>query len=159
MNLVDKWTERIYSETDFGRSVATSVAGVIGLIVYLTYSDWVIAAFSSIITFPIVRIVSTKLHGRVTRRAKGLIDREEAELVYDRLSDEEKQVVLGFVEAGGSVLTWAQVNKLSLSLPAIESLIQRQVLWTSMTADGMRETFALDSAIFDVAQDRIRSTR
>jgi len=49
VNSIEKWADRVYSETDFGRSVATSVAGVIGLAVYLIFGDWVIAAFSSII--------------------------------------------------------------------------------------------------------------
>jgi len=77
---------------------------------------------------------------------------EEAERVYGRLSEHEKAVVQAFVQTGGSVLTWGQVNQLGLPGNGIESLIQREVAWTSMTADGMRETFALDSAIFDVGQ-------
>lgn len=51
MQILDKWADRIYSETDVGRSVATSSAGVIGLITYLTTSDWVIAAFAFLIVF------------------------------------------------------------------------------------------------------------
>lgn len=154
MNTIDKWAERVYSETDFGRSVATSVAGVIGLAVYLVFGDWVIAAFASIITFPIVRLLAAGFHEKATRHAKRRIEREEAEQIYDRLSKGEKEVVQAFVKAGGTALTWSQVNSLSLPAPAVESLIQREILCTSMTADGMRETFALDSALFDVGQDK-----
>ena len=156
MNSIEKWADRVYSETDFGRSVATSVAGIIGLVVYLIFNDWVVAAFSSIISFPIIRIVSTLLHEKATRRAKCKIEHEEAAHIYDRLSDDEKEVVLAFVRAGGSVLTWSQVNNSSLSRSSIESLIQRDVLWTSITADGMRETFAINSAIFDIGQERAK---
>ena len=39
----------------------------------------------------------------------------------------------------------------------IELQTQRNLLWTSMTADGMRETFVLDAEIFDVGQDRKRA--
>lgn len=156
MNTIDKWAERVYSETDFGRSVATSVAGVVGLAVYLIFDDWVIAAFSSIITFPIIRLAATGLHEKATRHAKRRIEREDAEHIYDRLSNGEKEVVQAFVKAGGTALTWSQVNSLSLPAPAIESLIQREILSSSMTADGMRETFALDSALFDVGQDRAK---
>ena len=154
MNSINKWVERIYSESDFGRSVATSLSGVVGLVVYLIASDWVIAAFSTIISFPVIRLTAAGLHEKATRRSKRRIKREEAEHAYASLSDDEKEVVLAFVRAGGSVLTWSQVNRLPLQGPAIESLIQREVLWTSVTADGMTETFVLDSAIFDAGRER-----
>jgi ABC-type multidrug transport system fused ATPase/permease subunit len=154
VDAINKWAERVYMETDVGRSVATSVSGVIGLVVYLLSTDWVIAAFSTIISFPIIRLVASGMHETATRRAKRRIAREEAEHLYDQLSDDEKQVVRAFVSAGGSVLTWSHVNSLSLPGPAIESLIQRELLRSSMTADGMRETFALDSSLFDVGRER-----
>ena len=157
MKTINKWAERVYKETDFGRSVGTSVSGVVGLLVYLVFSDWVIAAFSLIITFPIVRLISTGLYERTTRRAKRRLEREEAERAYDQLSDDEEQVILAFVEAGSCVLIWGQVNEMSVSVASIESLIQRELLWTSMTADGMRETFVLDAEIFDVGRDRKRA--
>lgn len=154
MKTLDKWAERIYAETDVGRSVATSVAGVVGLSAYLFSSDWVIAVFSAVIAFPLVRLVATGLHARAVRRAQGRMELEEAERIYARLSEDEKTAVQAFVQAGGSVLTWAQVNQLGLPGTGVESLIQREVVWTSTTADGMRETFALDSAVFDVGQKR-----
>lgn len=135
-----------------GRSIATSVAGVVGLSVYLLSSDWVIALFSAVIAFPIVRLVATGFHARAVRRAQGQMALEEAERIYDRLSEHEKTVVQAFVQSGGSVLTWGQVNQLGLPGNGIESLIQRELAWTSMTADGMKETFAIDSALFDVGQ-------
>ena len=135
-----------------GRSIATSVAGIVGLSVYLLTWDWVIAVFSAVIAFPLVRIIATGLHESVVRRAQSQEELEEAKRVYSRLSPHEKSVVQAFVQSGSSVLTWNQVNKLGLSGNAIESLIQREVAWTSTTSDGMRETFALDSAIFDVGQ-------
>ncbi len=153
MKTIEKWAERVYAETDFGRSVATSGSGVIGLVIYLIVNDWVISAFSSIISFPIIRIISTGLHEKVVRRKKRVVERDKAEHIYSRLSDGEKAVICAFVKAGGSVLTWSQMNKLPLSSASIESLIQREIIWTSMTADGMRETFALDSAIFDIGHE------
>lgn len=152
MKTLDKWAERIYAETDVGRSIATSVTGVVGLSVYLLSSDWVIAVFSAVIAFPLVRLVATGLHARTVRRAQGQMDLEEADRIYSRLSEQEKKVVQAFVQAGGSVLTWRQVNQLGLPSNGIESLMQREVAWASVTADGMQETFALDSAIFDVGQ-------
>ncbi len=68
MSALDKWIERVYVETDFGRSVATSVTGIIGLSVYLISKDWVVALFSSVIIFPIVRIVATGFHEKANRK-------------------------------------------------------------------------------------------
>lgn len=154
MKSIEKWADRIYAENDFGRSVATSFAGVIGLVIYLVTNDWVIAAFSTIISFPIIRLISTGINERIERQKKRNIDKENALHIYNNLSKEEKEVINSYVEAGGSVLTWGQMNNQSVSSAAVESLIQREVLWTSMTADGMRETFALDSNIFDIANEK-----
>jgi len=88
------------------------------------------------------------------RRKKRNIDKENARHIYEVLSDEEKEVINSYVRAGGSVLTWGQMNNQAVSSAAVESLIQREILWTSMTADGMRETFALDSNIFDIANEK-----
>ncbi len=150
MNTIEKWAERVYAETDFGRSVATSLSGLLGLGVYLILADWVIAAFSTIIFFPVARLTATAIHTHVSRGLHRRTKMSDAAHVYDSLSDEEKIVVSTFVSAGGCVLTWGQMNKAPVSLSAIESLIQREVLSTSTTADGMRETFVLDPNIFDV---------
>lgn len=150
MKELEKWAERVYSETDFGRSVATSFAGVVGLGTYLITSDWVIAAFSSIIIFPIVRLLSVSYHERIKKAAERHEQQRELENTYRSLSTDEQAVVAAFVSAGGSVLTWGQVNKLNISSAAIESLIQRELLFTSMTADGMRETFVLNTSLFDI---------
>lgn len=150
MKSIEKLAERVYSENDFGRSVATSISGIIGLMVYLTTGDWVIALFSTIISFPVFRLISTGLHEKRERKKQRNIKTEDALHVFENLSSDEKDVIKLFVRAGGSVLTWGQMNNLDRSSAAIESLIQREILWTSMTADGMRETFALDSDVFDI---------
>ena len=151
MKSIEKWADRVYAETDFGRSIATSLSGLVGLVVYLATNDWVIAAFSTIIAFPIIRIISTGINEKFERKKKRKIDEENARDIYDRLSDEEKEVINSFVMAGGSVLTWGQMNKQGVSFSAVESLLQREVLWTSMTADGLTETFVLNSNVFDIA--------
>ncbi|MGB5677906.1 MAG: hypothetical protein WBN36_08900, partial [Gammaproteobacteria bacterium] len=68
MKSIEKWAERVYAETDFGRSIAISVSGSVGLALYLTTNDWVIAAFSTIITFPIIRIISTGINEKFERK-------------------------------------------------------------------------------------------
>lgn len=154
MQTLDKWAERIYAESDVGRSIATSVAGIVGLSSYLFLADWVIAVFLSIIAFPLVRLIATGVHARAVRREQSLMELAEAERIYSRLSEEERTVVLAFVRAGGSVLTWDQVNRLGLPASGVESLVQREMVWPSMTADGMRETFAMDSSLFDIGQKK-----
>jgi hypothetical protein len=67
-------------------------------------------------------------------------------------------VVQVIVQAGGSVLTWSHINALDLRGPAIESLINRQLLSTDVTADGMRETFVLNLAIFQAGVDKAMTT-
>ncbi|QOY53723.1 hypothetical protein HUE87_07365 [Candidatus Sulfurimonas marisnigri] len=151
-NKIDKWADRVYSETDFGRSIATSVSGIIGLVIYLIINDWVIAAFSSIITFPIVRIISTSLNEKINFSSMQKKHMKSVEDAYHRLSNGEKEVIQAFVTAGGTSLTYSHINSLGISAPAVETLIQREIIWSSMTADGMRETFALDTEVFDIAQ-------
>jgi hypothetical protein len=151
MDTLDKWVERVYTETDFGRSVAMFVSGVVGLCVYLTTNDVVIAVFSVIITFPISRLLSTTLHEKFVRKKKRRLKVEEAEQTYKQLSEDEKAVIQAFVQSGSCVLTWSQTNRLPILLNGIESLIQRGAMWSSVTADGMRETFNLDISLFNVA--------
>ena len=156
MKTIEKLIDRIYSETDFGRSIAISLTGIIGLITYLYFGDWIIATFVSIISFPIIRLISTGLHEKANRSKKRIIEKEEAEHIYNRLSVEETEIINIFVNYGGCVLTWSQINNLPISSNAIESLIQRKLLYTSMTADGMRETFVLDTDIFDIGNEKLK---
>ena len=157
MKAIEKWADRVYSENDFGRGIATSFSGIIGLITYLISNDWVIAAFSSIISFPIIRIIATGINEKTGRGKERKISEENAKYIFDRLSNEELEVVKAYINVGGSVLTWGQVNKLPIQSAAIESMIQREVLWSSVMADGMTETFALNSNIFDLGNKKFGS--
>ena len=150
MKSIEKWADRVYSEDDFGRGVATFLSGVLGLTVYLITNDWVISAFSAIIAFPVFRIIASSLNAKYKRVSDRKIDEEKARYTFEKLSDEEFEVIKSYVEAGGSVLTWGQVNNLPISSAAIESMIQREIIWPSVMADGMTETFALDINIFDL---------
>jgi ABC-type multidrug transport system fused ATPase/permease subunit len=159
LSSIEKWAERVYAETDFGKSIATSLAGVVGLAVYLLLGDWAIAAFAAVIFFPIARLTATAIHTRVARNAKRRERRSDAEHLFGTLSSEEQSVVEEFVRVGGCTMTWGQANRSPISSSAIESLIQREVLSTSMTADGMRETFVLDPALFEVGVRRAKSLK
>lgn len=59
MNTISKLIDRIYTQIDFGRSVVTSFSGVVGLVIYLLFRDWVIAGLLTIISFPIARLFAT----------------------------------------------------------------------------------------------------
>ena len=149
MQILDKWADRIYSETDVGRSVATSSAGVIALITYLTTSDWVIAAFTFLIVFPIVRLLVASKHEHLKQASDRQRLIEQADELYSSLSPEEQALVDLFVENLGCVMTWGQFNRSAISSSAVETLMQRELLSTSVTADGMTETFVLDVSLFD----------
>ena len=155
---LNKWADRIYSENDFGRSVATSLSGGIGLAVYLLTNDWVLSAFGLIISFPIIRILSSGINEKRERNKQRAIEKERLEYSFGKLTTEEKEVVKKFVEAGGSVLTWHQVNQLDVNSSAIESLLKREMLFTSYTADGLTETFVLEQEIFDIGYEKYNDT-
>lgn len=158
MESIDKWLEKVYSENDFGRGIATSLSGVVGLASYLYSDDWVIAFFSLIIIFPVARIVATALNERSKVKITNNFQHKQLVDVFRRLSKEELRVIRAFTESGGTALTFRQINELDLSTPAIESLVQRELLWTSVTSDLMTETFALDTDFFDVAKSMAKTS-
>ena len=148
----DRWVERVYTESDFGRSMATFAAGLVGLIVYLLKPDIAIAGFSALIVFPVVRVLASAAHSKAERLAKVKAQEDGLEKLYNRLSPDEKHVVSVFVRAGGSVMTWAQMNNSGAKSSAIGSLGERGLLRTSAAADGLTETFVLDQDLFDIGQ-------
>lgn len=150
---IERWAERIYNERDFSRNVATSVAGLLGLLIYLYLDDWVVAAFAAMIAFPVTKIVAGALHSRHVQRKSQEGGLEEARQLFERLSSEEKQVLFEFVRLGGSVMPWSHANKVGLHEPAVSSLMQRKALFATMTADGMREAFGITVEVFDVAKE------
>lgn len=161
MEIIEKWIKRIYTEKDFGKLIALSLSVISGLITYLLTEDWMIVAFSIIILLSVIRIIviSTGIDEKMKLRRQRNADREKALQVYEALTNEEREIVGIYVKAGGSVLTWKQMNKQDVSAAPIESLIQRKLIWTSVTADGMTETFALDSNIFDIAYEKSCSSK
>ena len=152
VSAVSGWFLRIYREPDFGRNVATSLSGVVALAAYLGLRDWVVAALAMVITFPIARLIATGLHDRRIRHAEARSSDEAAKRLWGQLSAQERQVVGAFVLEGGCVLTWGQMNKAAVVNSAVESLIVRRLLSTSVMADGFRETFELDPDLFDTGQ-------
>ena len=149
---IGRWFERIYSESDIGRSIATSVSGLVGLGIYLYYQDWVIGAFALIVAFPIARIVASVLHTRYLKLRQSSENRDETKELFERLSHEEQSVIRAFVRHGGCTVTWNQVNRSQdFTATGIESLTTRDLVHSSVMADGMTETFVLNTDLFDYA--------
>jgi len=149
---IDRWANRIYGEKDFGRSISTTLSGIVGLFTYLLSKDWVLSAFVTIIVFPLFRLIASALHTRWREVHKQKLLTSEAQKEFQKFSPEEKEVIKAFVDAGGSVLTWSQVNRTNLSVSAIESLVQRGVLFSTVVSDGFGEAFALKTEVFDMGQ-------
>lgn len=151
MDSLDKWLDRIYTENDFGRGIATSLSGISGLVSYLYTDDWVIAFFCLVIIFPVARIVATAINERAKIKLTDKLQQKRLNELFERLSVEEKKVVDAFLKAGGTALTFREINQSDVSSSAIESLVQKKLLWTSVTSDLMTETFELDTQLFDIA--------
>ncbi len=142
-----RWFEVIYNETDFARGIATTLAGAAGLTTYLWRGDGVVAAFVTIIAFPVAKILVSVIHSRWKQSQSPMKE------LFESLGSEEKAAVRGFVSHGGSVMTWGEVNRsMSISSVGIESLIARDLMHPSVMADGMTETFVLDTQLFGYAQ-------
>lgn len=148
---------KIYDETDFARSLATAFAGVAGLTIYLWKHDAVIAAFAAVIVFPVVRLGSHTLRtswiARATVRAKEAHSQE----LLAKLSEQEKDILRFFVAAGGACVSLGYVNssKMAFPRPALNSLMARGLVQTSVMEDGMTESFVLDTEMFDIAQKHL----
>ena len=79
MKQLEKLAEKVYTGNDFGRSIATSLSGIIGLAVYLVSKDWVIAIFSLIIAFPIIRLISSSLNEKFKNSRLSKIEKQNSQ--------------------------------------------------------------------------------
>jgi hypothetical protein len=121
-------------------------------VIYIKWREWVIAAFIAVILFPLIRISASAAHSRWKEARRGRLQFRDVQKRFERFSAEERLVLKVFVEAGGAVVTWRQMNKANVSMSAVESLKLREVLESSVTLDGMAETFVIEPEIFDLAQ-------
>ena len=149
----DRWADRVYSESDFGRSIATTAAGVAGLASYLYWNDWVVTACVGIIVFPVGRILASAVHSHWVQSRQQSHSKDQVKELFDNLGREEQDVVQAFVWHGGKFITWSESNRSSyFSSSGIDSLISRDLIHVSVTAYGMREAFVLDTELFEYAQ-------
>lgn len=150
---LDRWIERVYSERDIGRGIATSAAGASGLVTYLLCKDVVIAVFVTVILFPLGRIMGSELHSHWDLSKNRRRRLRELQDTIDGFGSEERSVVDAFVHHGGNVITWRECNRLpGFSHTGIEALRSRDLITESVMADGGTETFILNPELFDYAQ-------
>lgn len=149
-NGMNRWAERIYEETDLGKSLGTNIAGVAGLIAYETTADWVIAAFVLIIVFTVSRVIASSIERSV--RSDVRVRNREVTKRFDNLSNDEMEGIDVFISHGGCVLTSSQTYNSVVTMNAIESLRRRGLLWEPTTLDAMQETFEISPELFDLAQ-------
>ncbi|ELZ3956700.1 hypothetical protein UM677_001824 [Cronobacter sakazakii] len=148
---LSKLFERIYTEKDFSINIAIFISGIAGVTCYLTLHDYVLTLFAFVISFPLIKIIAGGFYQRfITLREETAAERRLAAL-YDSLSESEKEVIMHFVSNGGAVMTWGQMNRMDDPQTGVESLARRSLLNTSVTVDGMRETFELDLTLFGYA--------
>jgi hypothetical protein len=151
---LDELIKTVYSENDFSRSIATTTAGISGLLTYIWKGDWVISAFTAMIVFPITRIIADTIHANWVSRHEKVESESKLREQFDRFYPDEKEILRFFVLAGGACVSWGFVDKSRLPFPrpALNSLMQRGIVHTSVMEDGMTESFVLDVDVFDHAQ-------
>ena len=150
---VGQWAVRVYNESDFGRNIATASAGASALACYVYWNDWVIAACVAAIVFPVGKILASAIRSRWDQLRKERQSKGQIKELFDNLGREEKDVIQAFVWHGGTTVRWAEAERSPhFSAAGIDSLISRDLIRTSITVDGARETFVLDSQLFEYAQ-------
>ncbi|WP_299769024.1 hypothetical protein [uncultured Pseudoteredinibacter sp.] len=130
---LDKWAGRIYEEEDFGKNIAISIAGIIGLTIYLIQSDFVLAAFITIIVFPPVKILLRHFESKYTKRREAeRLDSQKKELVkvVENLTGQERRVIHEFVKYKSAVISneYLSVNSIHMPDGATKSLRERGYL-------------------------------
>lgn len=151
-----QWAVRVYNERDFGRNIATASSAAGALASYLYWNDWVVAACAGAIVFPVGKILASAVRSRWAQLRKERLSKEQIKELFDNLGREEKDVIQAFVWHGGTTVRWAEVDKSPhFSSAGIDSLISRDLIHTGITADGARDTFVLDSQLFEYAQSEL----
>lgn len=152
---IDKWADRIYLEEDFGKNIATTISGVIGLAIYLYKSDFALAAFVAIILFPTIKILVNIIKERSLKKRE-ILDQEnkvkELDETFKGLTDQEKRVTLVFVDYKSSVVSEKYIKLNSIHLPdgAVKSLIQRGFL--EEVPYGLSYDLKLNLDVFEAAR-------
>lgn len=127
---IDKWAKRIYLEEDFSKNIAISVSGAVGLAIYLVKTDFELAAFVTIITFPLIKIVSNSLRARhLEKKQEDDVEfaKQKFDLIVKELTDQERLVIHEFVKYDSAVMSnkYIKMNHVFLPDGAVKSLMER----------------------------------
>lgn len=145
---VNKLIEIIYSEKDIAKSIAIFFSGIAGLVIYLTRKDMGIAIFVSIITFPIINLLFSKIIQRYSDKKS----EEYAFKILDELSDKELQVLKVFVSFGTTVMQYGDIKekiKYSNATDSIfDSLQNRKIIFYEMNQ------FVIEPNIYSLLKQR-----
>lgn len=151
---IEELISTIYSEQDFSRSIATTLAGVAGLMAYLLLADVVISVFVSVIAFPLIRILAHPLNQLLQKNQVRESGKERQKGIWASLSPKEKGVLSVFVETGSSVISVDHDIYLNpqYTPAAVKSLANRDFLKINESESGQRKELILNPDIFDIAQ-------
>lgn len=129
---INNLIEIIYSEKDIARSIAIFFSGIAGLIIYLTKNDMGIAIFLSIITFPIINLLFSKIIQKYNDKKS----EEYAFKTLDDLSDKELQVLKIFVSIGTTVIhsneIAERIQNSNATYSILDSLQNRKIIYYEM---------------------------
>ncbi|QTR48960.1 hypothetical protein [Candidatus Thiothrix anitrata] len=156
-DVIEKLADRLYNETDFGRSIATSLSGIIGLIAYLLTNDWVIAIFSLIIVFPIIRLLANSLYQKFKKYNDNQEKQKNDDDLYDKLTEEEKDIIQAFVNAGGCRFEWEDIEKFEINQTGLRTLIERELIDErplSTELDYPVYEYILKTALYDIGNKK-----
>ena len=149
----DRWVERIYTESDFGRSIATTGAGVAALATYLYWSDWWVSLCVGIIVFPVGKIGASAFHSHRVQTREKTRGRERMSDLLENLGREEKAVVQEFVWHGSKFVSMQESHELpNFASDGIDSLVSRKLVSVTGYSEGTREGYVLDTEMFEYAQ-------
>ena len=110
-----RWIERIYSERDVGRGVATLHVWRHGI--DHVSALWRLGGLGICCRYrvSIARIAASSFHSHWNRTREQTRGIDKWRDLFDGLGSEEKAVVHGFVRHGGSVMTWREFNRSEIS--------------------------------------------
>lgn len=150
---IHRLVKLIFNENDLGNLFACAVAAVGGGLAWYLYEDFVISACTAIFGLTLTKILASTIYAHFRRLQKHRKNKKRVKDLFESLGREERATVEAFVYSGGSVMTWKETNDSpKASVAGIESLIHRGLIEPSVTFDGMRDTFVLDTELFNYAR-------
>ena len=136
-------------ERDPVRAITLGVAMVVGVTSYYLSDDYVVGAGTFLATF----LLGWGFAEPIRKRLQQWRRKRRMKALFESLGRVERTVVEDFVHWGGCVIECKDsFDRSDFSGSGIESLASRGLLQYDTTADGYRETYALDKDLYDYAR-------